>query len=166
VAIVDQRGQKLPPDTIGEIIFDLTKIKDPFWKNCLKKNPNRRGSYVHSGDLGKTDADGNLYVVGREAPFIKVGANRVAPAEVESVLRSHGKVREAIAFAINPGQSDEAVGVVVVPRGNLTVRELQGYCLEHLDSYMCPRQIEFRKSLPMNSQGKVIRFTAPSEPAE
>jgi long-chain acyl-CoA synthetase len=158
VAILDDEGRELGPERIGEIAFDVSKVKDPFWKKQIKANRNRRGNYVHSGDLGKTDVAGNVFVVGRKSPFIKVGGNRVEPAEVESVLLSHPRVKEAVVFATQPGQADEGVGAVVVPRGRLKREDLLVYCGERLDSYKCPRKIELRKNLPRNAQGKVIRY--------
>jgi acyl-coenzyme A synthetase/AMP-(fatty) acid ligase len=103
------------------------------------------------------DSAGNLFIVGRKSPFIKVGGNRVAPAEVESVIRSNPKVRDAIVFSYHPGQIDEAVHAVVIPAGGLTAQELLAFCAERLDPYKCPRRIELRKNLPRNAQGKIVR---------
>jgi long-chain acyl-CoA synthetase len=160
MVLFNEEGRRVPSGEIGEIALDAGKIKDLFWRRQFQNNPQRRGRYVFTGDLGKADSEGNLYILGRKSRFIKVGANRVAPAEVESVLRSHDQVLEAVVFAIHAGQANEAVGAIVVCRRPLTASELQAYCVRHLDSYKCPRQIEFRDSLPRNAQGKVIRFSS------
>ncbi|HXK30945.1 MAG TPA: AMP-binding protein [Candidatus Binatia bacterium] len=154
--VLSEEGRELGPGEIGEIAFDYSKMVAR-WKKHLKHNPNRLGKYIYTGDLGKTDATGNVYIVGRKSRFIKVGGNGVAPAEVENVLRSHPLVREALVFPLRLGQSDEAVGAIVVPGDGLTSAELLKYCARYLDGYKCPRRIEFRNSLRRNPQGKVIR---------
>jgi long-chain acyl-CoA synthetase len=156
IAILSDEGTELGPEMIGEIAFDVSKVA-PRWKRHLESNPNRRGRYIYTGDLGRTDTHGHVFIVGRKSHFIKVGANRVAPAEVENVLRSHPCVTEAVVYALRLGQSDEAVGAAVVSNGPLAARELMRYCAEHLDGYKCPRKIDFRKQMPRNAHGKVLR---------
>jgi len=157
MAIVDDESREIPPGHIGEIVVDLRKIKDRFWKGALAENPRRSGNYIFTGDLGRIDGAGNLFVVGRKSEFIKVGGNRVEPAEVESVLCAHPRVREAVVFPVRSGQSREAVAAAVVRRGRLTAKQLSSYCAERLDAYKCPRKIEFHKALPRNAYGKVAR---------
>jgi acyl-coenzyme A synthetase/AMP-(fatty) acid ligase len=158
VKIVDDGGKSLPSAAIGEIVFDIAKVRDRTARAALSRNPKRRGAYVYTGDLGKFDNAGNLYIVGRKSTMIKVGANRVIPAEVENVLRSHPRVREVLVIPVRPGQTDEAVGAIVVRDGRLTAEELNEHCAQRLDSYKCPREISFRRNLPRNRHGKVIRY--------
>ena len=158
MTVVDEGGKEIPVGGIGEIVIDLGEFKKGFWRASLEDSPDRRGNYIYTGDLGKLDSAGNLFIVGRKSPFIKVGGNRVAPAEVESVIRSNPKVRDTIVFPYHPGQRDEAVHAVVVPTGGLTPGELLAFCAERLDPYKCPRRIDFRKNLPRNAQGKIVRY--------
>ena len=157
MTVVDEKGKKTRNGSIGEIVIDLAALQ-PFWRSTLEDSPARRGNYLHTGDLGRIDGEGNLFIVGRKSPFIKVGGNRVAPAEVESVIRSNPKVRDAIVFPYHPGQRDEAVHAVVIPADGLTPQELLAFCGERLDPYKCPRRIDFRKKLPRNAQGKIVRY--------
>lgn len=157
MTVVGASGKPVRDGAIGEIVIDLVAL-DRYWRSTLEHSPARRGNYLHTGDLGKLDAEGNLFIVGRKSPFIKVGGNRVAPAEVESVIRSNPKVRDAIVFPYHPGQRDEAVHAVVIPADGLTPRELLAFCGERLDPYKCPRRIDFRKKLPRNAQGKILRY--------
>ena len=156
MAVLGDRQEVLGPDEIGELAFDYSQLSYT-WKKFFEHKPNRFGKYLLTGDLGKADADGNLYVVGRKSRFIKVGGNRVEPAEVEDVLRSHPLVTEALVYALNPGQSDEAVAAVIVPAAELTVEDVLRHCARRLDGYKCPRKIEFRNELQRNAHGKVIR---------
>lgn len=158
VVLLDDQDREVADGEIGEIVFDISKVDDEYLKETLIRNPHAREGNLYSGDLGKCDADGNLFVVGRKGSLIKVGANRVIPAEVESVLRMHPHVTETVVFAVNPGQPEESVGAIVVSKGELSAEKLTAHCAEHLDGYKCPSTIEFRKSLPRNPHGKVIRY--------
>jgi long-chain acyl-CoA synthetase len=158
VNVVDDHGKDLLNGGIGEIVFDVSGVKNRALKKILERNSNRRGKYLYTGDLGRFDTEGNLFVAGRKNSLIKVGANRVMGAEVETVLRSHPRVRETLVFPLRAGQTDEAVGAVIVRDGRLTAQELIGYCAQRLDDYKCPRKILFRRSLPRNHHDKVIRY--------
>jgi long-chain acyl-CoA synthetase len=158
VVILDDHGREVAVSEIGEIVFDISGVDDEYLRETLIRNPHTRDGNLYSGDLGKCDAEGNLFIVGRKSSLIKVGANRVIPAEVESVLRMHPQVTEAVVFALNPGQPEESVGAIVVSQGDLRVETLSAHCAEHLEGYKCPSRIEFRKSLPRNQHGKVVRY--------
>jgi long-chain acyl-CoA synthetase len=157
MTVIGETGRPLRSGQIGEIVLDCAKLSGTLWRDCFKGHPDRMRRYLHTGDLGRFDDQGTLFIVGRKSPFIKVGGNRVAPAEVESVLRSHPKVRDSIVIAYHQGKHDEAVQAIVVPSQGLTERELLAYCSERLAAYKCPRRLEFRAALPRNAQGKIIR---------
>ena len=157
VRLVDDSGKLVRTGEIGEIVFDIPRVKDTMARAALQKNPKRRGRYIFTGDLGRFDRDGNLYVVGRKSLMIKVGANRVIPAEVENVLRAHPKVKEAVVVALRAGKPDEAVGAIVVRNGQISAETLLDHCARHLESYKCPWEIVFRKNLARNPHGKIVR---------
>ena len=167
MAVLDDEGNVMGPGKVGEIVVDVAGVKDTLLRSYLRRNPRRRGRYLYSGDLGKVDAEGNLYVVGRKGPLIKVGGFRVSPAEVEDVLRSHPGVREVLVFPVNPGGIKELVGALIVPAGEVTQEELSRHCAERLEWFKCPHTIEFRESLPRNAGGKVLPylFSSPAGPA-
>jgi long-chain acyl-CoA synthetase len=156
MAILDEAGGRLGPDCIGEIAFSIQPLP-PDLRKIAERNPNRRDDFILTGDLGRYDAVGNVYVMGRKSPFIKVGGNRVEPAEVESVLRSHPRVKEALVYGAPLTQGDEMVAATVVPEGELSRAELLRYCTARLDGYKCPTKIEFRDALPRSVHGKIIR---------
>ncbi|MGE5216196.1 MAG: class I adenylate-forming enzyme family protein [Chloroflexota bacterium] len=158
VKIVDAKGKIVAAGAVGEIVFDISQVKYAWAKAVLQRNANRRDGYVYTGDLGRLDEDGNLFVIGRISRVVKVGANRVAPAEVEDALRAHPRVKDAVVFPVRPGQPDEAVAAVVVPNGAVTSEELVNHCARSLDAYKCPQTISFRGALPRNAHGKVIRY--------
>lgn len=99
---------------------------------------------------------------GRKSAFIKVGANRVEPAEVENILRLHPNVSEALVYGVMIGDVDEAVHAEVITVGQTTEPALLNFCAKHLDAYKCPRRILLRDDLPRNVHGKIIRPNPPS----
>ena len=157
LVILNDRGEAVDKGAIGELAFDFNRLARA-WKKYLKGNPNRRGRYIYTGDLGRTDDAGNVFIVGRKSPFIKVRGNRVEPAEVEDELRTHPAVKEAFVFALHPGTPEEAVGAIVVAQGRVTQAALLKFCAQRLASYKCPRKLELRKSVPRNAHGKIARF--------
>jgi acyl-coenzyme A synthetase/AMP-(fatty) acid ligase len=156
IMILDNDEQPAPPDHIGEIVFDYDRVESS-WQKYLAENPNRCGRYIHTGDLGRADSDGNVFVVGRKSPFIKVRGNRVEPAEVEAVLRSYPKITEAIVYG-KAVDGNEEVHAIVVSNGTVSRRDLLHHCAERLDGFKCPRKIEFRSEIPRNDHGKVDRL--------
>jgi long-chain acyl-CoA synthetase len=155
IAVVDEDGREQGTETIGELAFDYHRVARP-WKRYLKDNPNRRGRYIFTGDLGRMDTDGNVFIVGRKSAFIKVRGNRVEPAEVEAVLRSHPDVQEVFVYPVARGRPNETVGALVVGKA-IKVVDLLRFCAERLEGYKCPRKIAFRKSLPRTPHGKLAR---------
>jgi long-chain acyl-CoA synthetase len=156
MAILDDRQRALGPGQVGEIAFDYSQLSRR-WKTFFQHRPNRVGKYFLTGDLGRLDSHGNVYIVGRKSRFIKVGGNRVEPAEVEDVLRSHPLVLDVVVYALNPGRSDESVAAVIAPAGELTAEDIVRHCARRLDGYKCPKKIEFRTELRRNAHGKIVR---------
>ena len=156
IVILDGDGNELTAPNIGEIAFNV-ESSPPMWRKTLLANPNVKDGYLRSGDLGRADTDGNVYVVGRKSAFIKVGANRVEPAEVESVLRLHPNVSEALVYGAHVGRANESIYAEVITVGEVTERDLLNFCVQHLDAYKCPRRIALKDDLPRNIHGKIIR---------
>jgi acyl-coenzyme A synthetase/AMP-(fatty) acid ligase len=111
------------------------------------------------------DDEGNVFIVGRKSPFIKVRGNRVEPAEVEAALRSHPRVQEAYVYPLAQGTPSESVGALVVAQG-ASVTELLRHCADRLDGYKCPRQISIRDKLPRTAHGKLARSILHQEMGE
>ena len=154
--ILGENDEILKPGEIGEIAFHLPGMSEK-WRRSLETNPSRRGEYLYSGDLGRADNSGYIYVVGRKSVIIKVGGNRVEPAEVENVLRRHPQVREALVFGRATGSADQIVEAMVEASGEVREASLLRYCAQHLDAYKCPRRITITDRLPRNEQGKISR---------
>jgi o-succinylbenzoate---CoA ligase len=115
--------------------------------------------WLHTGDLGRIDEEGFLYVEDRLGDLIISGGENVAPVEVERVLRGHPGVADAAVVGRQDPDWQEAVAAVVVLRGGVEVRaeDLRRYCAERLAPFKVPKRFEFVGELPRTASGKLVR---------
>jgi len=115
--------------------------------------------WLHTGDEGALDAEGNLIVTGRAGDTIITGGENVAPAEIEAVLESHPAVAEAAVHgAPDPEWGERVVATIVLRAGQTaTEEELRGYCRVRLAGYKMPRVYRFAPGLPRTTSGKLMR---------
>ena len=115
--------------------------------------------WLHTGDLGRIDEEGFLYVEGRLGDVIVSGGENVLPAEVEEVLRRHPGVADAAAVGRADPEWQEAVTAVVVLRNGAEVSadELLTHCASELAGYKVPKRVEFVSELPRTAAGKLLR---------
>ncbi len=102
----------------------------------------RDGCFL-TGDVGRVDADGDLFVTGRVKPMVSVDGKKVSPAEVEACLRAHPRVAEALVVAGGDRREGEWVKALVVPLREVTAMELREHCGQNLAAFKVPRQIVF-----------------------
>lgn len=114
--------------------------------------------WLCTGDIGKMDEDGYLFIVDRKKDMILVSGFNVFPNEIENVVVMHSKVLEAAAVGIPDEKSGEVVKVFIVKKDkSLTKEEIIEFCRENLTGYKVPKQIEFRDELPKTNVGKILR---------
>jgi O-succinylbenzoic acid--CoA ligase len=114
--------------------------------------------WLHTGDLGRIDEDGFLYVDGRTDDVIVSGGENVVPAEVESVLLEHAGVADAAAVGREDREWQQAVTALVVPAGDgLDLDELRDHCASRLAPYKVPKRFELVAELPRTASGKLLR---------
>lgn len=158
VAILDEHLQPLPPGTVGEICCRGPAVFAGYFNNPEATAKALRGGWFHTGDLGRMDARGLLYITGRESDMYISGGSNVYPREVEEVLLTHPDVAEVAVLGV-PDQKwgEVGVAVVVATRPNLTAQAL----LQHLEGrcakYRWPRHVFFWESLPKSGYGKITK---------
>jgi long-chain acyl-CoA synthetase len=116
-----------------------------------------RDGYFFTGDLGRRDQDGLLYLVGRKKFFINKGGYKINPHDIEALLESHPKVAEAVAVGEPTSYGDEKVKAVIVLSAPCTEEEIVEHCRGKIADFKIPSVIEFRDSLPKSPTGKVRR---------
>lgn len=114
--------------------------------------------WLCTGDIGRMDEDGYMYIVDRKKDMILVSGFNVFPNEIENVAVMHPKVLEAAVVGVSDEKSGEVVKIFVVKKDkSLTKEELIAHCKENLTGYKVPKQIEFRDELPKTNVGKILR---------
>lgn len=116
-----------------------------------------RNGYFLTGDLGKKDQKGLLYLIGRKKFFINKGGYKIDPHEIEDLLESHPKVEEAVVIGLPTSYGDEKVKAVLVLNASCAEEEIIKYCQGKIADFKIPSLIEFRESLPKSPTGKVLR---------
>ncbi len=157
--IVDEEGKELPPHSIGEILLKGVTITKGYWKNPEATQRTIVEGWLHTGDIGKLDDEGYLYILDRKKDMINRGGEKIYSLEVENIILRYSKVLEVAVVGVTDEFLGEAVKAVVALRPGQTAseEEIKKFCSEHLADYKVPKYIEFLGSLPRNPAGKVIK---------
>lgn len=159
VKIVGEDGEALPADEVGDVRLQVPGRQREYYNDPEATAETWRDGWLITGDLGKLDADGYLYIVGRSKDVIIRGGNNVHAADVEHALVQHDAVKEvAVVGAPHPVLGEDVVAFVVLQPGTEpTPEELRDFGLAQLADYKVPRQFIFIEALPRNPTGKVVK---------
>ncbi|MEZ5928264.1 MAG: AMP-binding protein [Parvularculaceae bacterium] len=160
--IVDDDGREVKTGEVGEII---TKPNDPVlmmngYLNMPEVNAElMRDGWYFTGDLGRVDADGNLYFAGRKKDIIRRRGENISALEIEKVIEQHPAVLEVAAFGAPSPYSEEEVAVAIRlrPGAALTEHELLAFCEGRMARYMTPQHVVFLDALPKTPTEKVAK---------
>lgn len=157
--IVDDKGGVLPPNQAGEIIFRNAGLMRGYHNRPQATAEALREGWFYTGDIGKLDKEGHLFVLGRKKEMITVAGQAIFPIDVEEAICSHPKVSEAAIVGIPTELGGEALRAIIVPKVGETVtpEEIQQFCRQHLTDHEVPQEIVFKESLPKTLSGKVRR---------
>lgn len=164
--IVDPTGADCGVGTVGEIISRGPHTVRGYWNDPALTAERKIDGWVHTGDMGRFDADGYVYIVDRKDDVIITGGFNVWPAEVENAICSHGDVAEAVVFGVADEKWGEAVTAVVVARQgrSLDAATLRLHVEHQLPRHKVPKRIEVRENpLPKSSVGKLLRRAVAAE---
>jgi long-chain acyl-CoA synthetase len=156
VKIVDGTGMEQLPNQAGELLV-RGPIMRGYYNNPQATDEAIKDGWLYTGDIGKADRDGNLYVTGRKKDIIIVKGQNINPVDIETVISTHPKVAEVAVIGIPDKLRGEIIGAVVsLRRGTeATEHEIKQYCLERMVSFKAPKQVIFVESLPRNAVGEV-----------
>ena len=159
VGILDDDGQELPVGEVGEICARGPQVMRGYWQRPGETaEVITEDGWLRTGDIGRLDTDGRLYIEDRKKDMIVVSGFKVFPNEVEDVVATHPGVLEVAAIGIPDEESGERVKLVIVKADSqLTETDVVEHCRERLTGYKRPAEIEFRSELPKSNVGKVLR---------
>jgi fatty-acyl-CoA synthase/long-chain acyl-CoA synthetase len=157
VKIVDmETGEELPPGTEGEVVATAPYTMAEYFERPKKTRETVTEGWIHTGDVGKVDEDGYLYLLDRASDVIISGGMNVYSTEVEEAIDHHPDVAEVAVIGIPDDEWGEAVHAVVVPAsdGDLTAAELKSLCDGQLADYKVPKSVDFVDEIPKTPYGK------------
>jgi acyl-CoA synthetase (AMP-forming)/AMP-acid ligase II len=157
--LVDDSDRDVPTGQVGELIIQGPNVFAGYWGKPVETAEAMRGGWFHTGDLGRSDAEGYVTLVDRKKDMIITGGENVYPVEVEQALFQHPAVDDVAVIGIPDGKWGESVTAVVVPAAGaeLSEAELIAWIRDRLAHFKCPRRVEFTTELPRNATGKLLK---------
>jgi len=156
VKIVDDNGKELLLNQPGEIIVRGPIMKG-YYNNPQATAETIKDGWLYTGDIGRVDEDGYLFLTGRKKETIIVKGQNIYPSDIEDVLYTHPKVAEAAVVGIPDELRGEVVRAVIsLKEGEATTEEeIRRFCRKHMSDYKVPKQVIFIDSLPKTATGKI-----------
>lgn len=159
IAVLGPDGSRLPPGEVGEIATCGDHVMLGYWGKPEETARALRDGWMHTGDAGRFDENGYLYVVDRMKDMIITGGENVYSAEVENALASHPAVASCAVVGLPDDRWSERVHAVIVlkPGRTATLAEIQAHTRSLIAGYKTPRSVEFVETLPVSAAGKILK---------
>jgi long-chain acyl-CoA synthetase len=159
ISIQDDLDRPLSAGGLGEVCVRGRNVMVGYYRNPEETARTVRAGWLHTGDMGRLDDDGFLFIVERKKDLIIRGGFNIYPREVEEVLYAHPKVAEAAVVGMkDPLMGEDVLAFVVLWSGErASAEEIGAFCEGRLARFKCPKQIRFVESLPKSPIGKILR---------
>jgi long-chain acyl-CoA synthetase len=159
VAILDDADRPVAAGEVGEVCVRGANVMQGYYRLPDETARTLRGGWLHTGDMGRLDGDGYLYIVERKKDLIIRGGFNIYPREVEEVLYAHPAVAEAAVVGMRDALMGEEVlaFVALKPGATAETGALIEFCQARLAKYKCPKQVRFVEALPKSPIGKILR---------
>ena len=157
--VVDPQGREMAPGEVGELIARGPSISPGYFHAPDESAAVFRDGWLWTGDLGRRDEEGFVFLVGRSKDMLKLGGHRVSAAEIEQALAEHAGVEEAAVVGVPDAAGGEAAIAFVIAAGGGTLdpAELRRFCRQRLPAFKVPREIRFVGALPRTASGKLAK---------
>ncbi len=159
VMICDEAGNALPTGEIGEICIKGPQVMEGYWQRPQETaDVMLPGGWIKTGDIGRMDENGYVFIEDRKKDMILVSGFNVYPNEIENVAVEMEGVLEAAAIGVPDEHSGEIVKLFVVRKdASITEQDVIEHCRANLTNYKRPKVVEFRDELPKTNVGKILR---------
>ncbi|MCF6154043.1 MAG: hypothetical protein E3K36_02085 [Candidatus Brocadia sp.] len=160
VKIVDDNGQKQPVNKEGEIWVKGPNVMKGYYKMPRETAETiTTDGWLKTGDYGKLDEEGFLWITGRKKELIIISGENVSPNEIEHVISGYEKVFEVAVVGVPDKVRGETPKAFIALHEHMTCseEEIKNYCMQRLPHYKVPKYFEFRKELPHGPTGKVLK---------
>ena len=159
IRLVDEHDQDVAVGQVGEILARGPSITAGYYKDPEATSQTLKAGWLQTGDLGRLDEEGFLYIVDRQKDMIITGGENIYPREIEEVLYAHPKILEAAVIGLpDPTWGERIHAVVARKEGeSLAEQEVIDYCKAHIASFKKPKSVEFVDRLPRSPAGKVLK---------
>jgi fatty-acyl-CoA synthase len=156
IRILDEQGEPVPRGHTGRVFVGSSLSFDGYTDAGTKEI---RDGYMSTGDIGRFDSAGRLFIEGREDDMVISGGENVFPLEVEECLSQHPAVADAAVVGVEDEEFGQRLSAFVVPRPGTspTVRDMKEHVSAHLARFKVPRDVCFVDVLPRNAAGKVVK---------
>lgn len=161
IRIVDEQRRELPPGQVGELACRSESVMLGYYRAPgLTAEVTDEDGWYYTGDLAEMDDQGYIRIVGRKKDVIIRGGQNIYPAEIESYLVSHPRIREAVVVGIPAAVGGESVWafIILADGGEMAAREVLNYCRAELEPYKVPSQVRFVTDFPRSATGKPQKF--------
>ena len=159
--LVDENMQDVPLGDAGEIVVQSPNIMLGYWKRPEITAETITNGWLHTGDIGRQDEEGYIYIVDRKKDMIVTGGFNVFPKEIEDALHEHPSVAMAAVIGVPDEKWGEAVKALIKlkPGHRANADEIIGFCKSRKGSLITPKSVDFVESIPLTPLGKPDKKT-------
>ena len=159
VRVVDDNDQDVGPEVKGEVLLRAPNVMKGYWNRPEDTEAALKDGWLHTGDVGRLDEEGFLYIMDRKKDMIISGGENIYPAEIEDSLRHNPKILDVGVIGYPHEKWGEAVmAVVAVKEGEeLTEAELLEWCKGKIGKFKIPKKVVFTKAIPRTPTGKILK---------
>lgn len=160
IKIIDENGKECPPNTPGEIVFQGVTVTPGYWRRPEATEESFIDGWFRSGDIGRQDEDGYIYIEDRIKDMYISGGENVYPAEIENLLYQLPQVAEVSVIGVPDSRWGETGCVVAAlkPDCDLELKQITAHVDGKLSKYKWPTHLHLIDELPRNGTGKVLKF--------